>query len=46
MKFTPKIAEGVEIRIIYDDFGCLKYLSRNLKKQLIKEGIKIATFNP
>jgi cardiolipin synthase len=41
-----KIAEGVEIRIIYDDFGCLKYLSRNFKKQLIKEGIKIATFNP
>ncbi len=41
-----KIAEGVEIRIIYDDFGCLKYLSRNFKKQLIKEGVKIATFNP
>ena len=41
-----KIEEGVEIRIIYDDFGCLKYISRDFKKQLLSEGIKIATFNP
>ncbi|HKM29426.1 MAG TPA: cardiolipin synthase [Bacilli bacterium] len=41
-----KISEGVEVRIIYDDFGCLKYLPRGFKKQLIAEGIKVATFNP
>ena len=41
-----KIAQGVEVRIIYDDFGCLKYMNRGFKKRLTEEGIKIATFNP
>ncbi len=35
-----KVLEGVEVRIIYDDFGCLNKLKNNFKKELRKEGIK------
>ena len=41
-----KVLEGVEVRIIYDDFGCLNKLKNNFKKELRKEGIKVTSFNP
>lgn len=41
-----KVLEGIEVRIIYDDFGCLNKLKNNFKKELRKEGIKVTSFNP
>ncbi len=41
-----KAAEGVEIRIIYDDFGSIMRQSRNFAKRLRKSGIKVLAFNP
>lgn len=40
-----KIAEGVEVRVIYDDFGSIVTLPNNYDKTLEKEGIKTAIFN-
>lgn len=40
-----KAKEGVEIRIIYDDFGSILTLPRRYPKQLAKFGIKSMRFN-
>ena len=40
-----KIQEGVEVRLIYDDFGCIMTLPNHYDKLLEKEGIKTAVFN-
>lgn len=40
-----KIKEGVEVRIIYDDFGCITTLPNHYDKKLEKQGIKVAIFN-
>ena len=40
-----KIAEGVEVRIIYDDFGCIVTLPNHYDKTLENYGIKTAIFN-
>lgn len=40
-----KVNEGVEVRIIYDDFGCLNKLPFNFKKKILQENIKIVAFN-
>ncbi len=40
-----KAAVGVDVRIIYDDFGCLTSLEKNYPKQLAKYGIKCKVFN-
>ena len=40
-----KIKEGVDVRVIYDDFGCLKYLPRKYYKKLNEIGIKTIVFN-
>ena len=40
-----KAAEGVDVRIIYDDFGCSKYLPKKYDRQLLKWGIKCIVFN-
>lgn len=40
-----KIAEGVEIRILYDDFGCMTCLPRQFEKEMKKAGIKTAAYN-
>lgn len=39
-----KSLSGVEVRILYDDFGCIDF-SNKTKRQLKKAGIKIASFN-
>ncbi|MDD3392889.1 MAG: cardiolipin synthase [Bacilli bacterium] len=39
-----KISEGVEIKLLYDDFGCVD-LSNKLLKKMNQKGIKTACFN-
>ncbi len=41
-----KVQQGVDVRIIYDDFGCLTKLPRNYEKKLSSYGIKVHVFNP
>lgn len=41
-----KVAEGVDVRVIYDAFGCLLLLPPNYNKQLESMGIKCCVFNP
>ncbi len=40
-----KAKEGIDIRFIYDDFGCSTYLPKNFDKLLEKDGIKAFRFN-
>ncbi len=40
-----KVKNGVEVRVIYDDFGCMKSLRSNYPKELAKYGIKCIAFN-
>ena len=40
-----KAQEGVEIRLLYDDFGCFKYLPAYYARELRKEGIQAYRFN-
>lgn len=41
-----KAAQGLDIRVIYDDVGCLMTLPRHYDKELRKWGIKACVFNP
>ena len=41
-----KAAAGVEVRVLYDDFGCINTLPYNYKKHLHKYNIKCNVFNP
>ena len=41
-----KVKEGVEVRLIYDDFGCIMTLPKNYDKYLEKFGINCSIFNP
>ena len=41
-----KAAEGVTVRLLYDDFGCFSLLPKDYPKQLKKYGIECAIFNP
>ena len=40
-----KAQEGVEVRIIFDDFGSISRQNRNFVKNLRKEGIRVMAFN-
>lgn len=40
-----KARQGVDIRIIYDDMGCHRTLSRKTKKRLRQAGIRMHEFN-
>ena len=40
-----KAAQGVDVRILYDDFGCLLTLPGNYPKKLKAMGIKVHVFN-
>ena len=40
-----KVLDGVEVRVIYDDFGCIMTLPNHYDKTLEKLGIKTAVFN-
>lgn len=41
-----KAKEGLDVRVIYDDFGCMFTLPRSYWKTLQKKGIKACVFNP
>lgn len=41
-----KVKEGVEVRVIYDDIGCMGKLRAGYYKALKKTGIKCMKFNP
>lgn len=41
-----KVKQGVEVRVMYDDFGCITYLPNEYYKVLRKLGIKAKVFNP
>ena len=41
-----KAAEGVDVRVIYDDAGCLSLLPHNYADTLRAEGIRAFSFNP
>lgn len=41
-----KSKEGLDIRIMYDDFGSINKIDSKFKKNLIKDGIKVVNFNP
>lgn len=42
---VEKVKEGVDVRIIYDDFGCARKLPNNYHKKLRDLGIKVQVFN-
>ncbi len=41
-----KAAAGVKVRMIYDDVGCFLRLPADFAKQMEREGIECAVFNP
>lgn len=41
-----KVKEGVEVRLIYDDVGCINTLPHHYYRKLQEKGIKCAAFNP
>lgn len=43
---NEKIKEGIEVRVIYDDWGNITKLPYNYNRQLEKLGIKCVVFNP
>ncbi len=40
-----KVDEGVEVRVIYDDIGCMRTLPGNYYRKLRRMGIKCVTFS-
>lgn len=40
-----KVKEGVDVRVMYDDFGCLTTLPHKYYKELRRKGIKCEAFN-
>jgi len=43
---TRKAREGVEIRLLYDDFGSVAKVGREFAKRLQQKGIRCHAFNP
>ena len=43
---VQRVKAGVEVKIIYDDFGSLGYFKKDFLKRLRTEGIDIRAFNP
>lgn len=41
-----KAAQGVDVRLMYDDFGCILNLPENFDAKLRERGIKVHKFNP
>ncbi len=40
-----KIKEGVQVRLMYDDFGCIRGLPNNYEETLREKGFKVGVFN-
>ncbi len=41
-----KVDQGVDVRLLYDDFGCISKLDPDYDKELNKMGIRTKVFNP
>lgn len=41
-----KASDGVDVRLIYDGWGCACTMPRELQKQLLESGIRCEVFNP
>lgn len=41
-----KAAEGVDVRVMYDDFGCMTTLPKYYERDLARMGIRAKIFNP
>ncbi|HHX79651.1 MAG TPA: cardiolipin synthase [Acholeplasmataceae bacterium] len=41
-----KVNQGVEVRLLYDDFGNINRLKYNFKREMINKGIRTINFNP
>ncbi len=41
-----KVKEGVEVKIIYDSFGCLGKFKKKMREDLINAGVEVRVFNP
>ena len=41
-----KAAEGVDVRLMYDDFGSIGYVNLKFARELNEDGIKCRVFNP
>lgn len=41
-----KSSQGLDVRLIYDDMGCLNLLSKNFQVDMEKAGIQCFAFNP
>lgn len=45
-ELAKKAAAGVDVRMIYDDFGCISTMPPHFYRSLQEKGIKCAAFNP
>lgn len=45
-RLRRKAAAGVEVRVVYDDFGCITRVPNRYYRKLEAMGIKAANFNP
>ena len=43
---AEKAKKGVTVRIMYDDFGCVKTLRRGFAEAMRADGLEVAVFNP
>lgn len=43
---VEKVKEGVEVRLIYDDFGSISYVGPKFMRRLNERGIQCRMFNP
>lgn len=43
---TEKAAQGVDVRLLYDDFGCIALLPGDYPHQMKKRNIRCKAFNP
>lgn len=41
-----KVKEGVEVKIIYDSYGCIGKFKKEKRQELIDAGIEVHVFNP
>ena len=41
-----KAAEGVEVRVFYDDMGSIGFINHKFRKEMIEHGVKCRVFNP
>ena len=45
-ELAKKVSEGVDVRLIYDDVGCVNKMPPHFYRKLQEKGIKCAAFNP